>query len=108
MKLALQSVEYVNRPGVCAGKLHRLGDDRGEHGFEIERRVHRLRHFSKRALFLDRAAKLPGPLAQLVQQTSILDGDDCLSGEVLHQRNLLIIERAYFLPKKDERTDYFA
>jgi hypothetical protein len=42
-KRALQLVEHVDRTGLGGGELHRLGDDGGEHGFKIERRVHRLR-----------------------------------------------------------------
>ena len=83
MKFALPIVEDVDRAGLGAGELHRLGDDGGEHGFEIERRVHRLRHFAERAQLLDRAAKFIGALAQFVQQPRILDRDDGLGGEVL-------------------------
>ena len=67
MKFALQIVEDVDRAGLGAGELHRLGDDGGEHRLEIERRVHRLRHFAERAQLADRAAKLIGALAQLVR-----------------------------------------
>ena len=82
MKFALQIVEDIDRAGLGAGELHRLGDDGGEHGLEIERRVHRLGHLAERAQLVDRAAKLIGALAQLVQQPRILDGDDGLGGEV--------------------------
>ena len=51
MKFALQLIEDIDRAGLGAGELHRLGDDGGEHGFEIECRVHRLRHFAERAQF---------------------------------------------------------
>ena len=67
MKFALRIVEDVDRAGLGAGELHRLGDDGGEHGLEIERRVHRLRHFAERAQFLDRAAEFIGALAKLVR-----------------------------------------
>jgi hypothetical protein len=39
-------------------------------------------------------------LAQFVQQPRVLDCDDGLTREILHQRNLLIVKRAYFLPEK--------
>ena len=78
MKFALPIVEDVDRAGLGAGELHRLGDDGREHGLEIERRVHRLRHFAERAQLPDRAAKFIGALAQLVQQSRILDRDDRL------------------------------
>ena len=93
MKFALQIVEDVDRAGLGAGELHRLGDDGGEHGLEIERRVHRLRHFAERAQLPDRAAKLIGALAQFVQQPNILDRDGRLVGEGLDQSDLLIRER---------------
>jgi hypothetical protein len=37
-------------------------------------------------------------VAQFVQQPRILDGDDSLAGEVLHQLNMLVGERAHFPP----------
>ena len=107
MKFALLIIEHIDRASLGAGKLHRLGDDGGEHGLEIERRVHRLRHFSERAQLLDRAAKLIGALAQLVQQSRILDGDDGLRGEARNQRDLLLREGTDFLPGQRKRTDRF-
>ena len=92
LKLALHLVEDVDRTGLRAGKLHRIGDDGGKHRLEIERRVHRLRHFSERAQFLDRAAEFIGALAQFVQQSRILDRDDGLVGKSLEQRDLLVRE----------------
>ena len=83
-------VEHIDRARVGAGELHRPADDGGEHRFEIERRVHRLGHFAERAQLLDRAAKLIGALAQFVQQSNILDGDDGLVGEGLDQLDLLV------------------
>ena len=76
MEFPRRFVEHVDRAGVGAGELHRLGDDGGEHRFELERRVHCLRDFAERPQLLDRAAELIGALAQLVEQSSILDRDD--------------------------------
>ena len=67
MELALHIVEDVDGAGVGIGELHRFGHDGRQHGFEIERRVHRLGHFAKRAQLPDRAAKLIGALAQFAQ-----------------------------------------
>ena len=92
MKFALQLVEDVDRSGLGAGELHRLGDDGGQHGLEIERRVHRLRHFAERAQLADRAAKLIGALSQCVQKPNVLDRDGCLVGEGLDQCDLFIRE----------------
>ena len=44
-------------------------------------------------------------LAQLLQQSRILDGDDGLGGEILYQLDLLVGEWPYFLPKNDEGAD---
>ena len=107
MEFALHLVEDVDRAGIGVGELHRLGDDGGEHGLEIERRVHRLRDFAERAQFADRAAKLVGALAQFAEQPRILDGDDGLRGEVGDQRDLLVGKRTDFLAVQGERTDQF-
>ena len=67
VKFALHVVEDVDRAGFGAGELHRLGDDGREHSLKIECRVHGLGDFAKRAQLPDRAAKLVGSLAQLVE-----------------------------------------
>ena len=43
--------------------------------------------------------------AQLVEQPRVLDGDDGLRGEVLHQRDLLIGEWSYLLPINTDDAD---
>ena len=43
--------------------------------------------------------------AQLVEQPRVLDGDDGLGGEVLHQLDLLVGERAHLLAVDDDRAD---
>ena len=105
MQFALHVVEHIDRAGLSARQLHCLGDDGGEHGFEIERRVHRLRHFAERAQLLNGAAKFVGALAQFVQQPSVLDCNDGLVGEILNQLDLLVGEGANFLAVKRERTN---
>ena len=104
-KFALLLVEHVDRTGLGAGELHRLGDDGREHGFEVERRVHRLRYFAERAQLADRAAELVGALAQLVEQPRVLDGDHRLGGEARNQSNLFVGEGADFLAEHGEGTD---
>ena len=61
-KFALEFGEDVDRSGIGAGKLHRLGNNGREHGLKIERRVYGLGHFAEGAQFSDRAAKLVGAL----------------------------------------------
>ena len=104
-KFALLLVEHVDRTGLGAGELHRLGDDGREHGFEVERRIHRLRYFTERAQLADRSAELVGALAQLVEQPRILDGNHGLVGEARDQRNLFVGEGTDFLAEHGERTD---
>ena len=45
--------------------------------------------------------------AQLVEQPSVLDGDDGLGSEVRDQRDLLVGKRTDFLAENGERTDQF-
>ena len=97
MKFALQVVEHVDCARLGAGQLHCFGDDGREDGFQIERRVHRLRDLAERTQFADRAAKLVGALAQFVEQPRILDGDDGLAGEARDQRDLLVGKGTDFL-----------
>ena len=43
--------------------------------------------------------------AQLVEQPRVLDGDDRLRGEVLHQLDLLVGERPHLLAVDDDGAD---
>jgi hypothetical protein len=56
------------------------------------------KHLRRRRLLLQR-------VAQLVEQAGILDGDHRLAGEVLHQFNLLVGERAHLLACSTEISD---
>ena len=80
-------VEHVDRAGIGARELHGALHDRGQHVFEVERRIDRLRDLAERPQFADRAGKLVGARAQLVEQAHVLDGDDGLVGEVGQQSN---------------------
>ena len=55
-----------------------------------------------------RSVRSSGALTQFVEQPRVLDGDDGLGGEVLHQFDLLVRERANFLPDEHDRADDFA
>jgi len=55
-------------------------------------------HFGSRRLLLQR-------LPQLVKQPRILDGDDGVGREVLHQRNLLVRERPDLIAFNAENAD---
>ena len=52
-----------------------------------------MQHLRGRRLLLQRFAQIVGALAQLIEQPGVLDGDDGLIGEILHQLNLLVGER---------------
>ena len=74
--------------------------ERIEHSLQIESRAtDHLEHVGGGRLLLQR-------LAQLVEQTGVLDRDHCLGGEVLNQANLLVGERADFLSINDHCTDH--
>src|SRR5215510_2764788 len=89
----------VDRPHVRFAEAHCRLDQCIEHRFQIERRAtDDLEHIGSRGLLLQR-------LAQLVEQPSVLDGDDGLSGEILHQLDLPIGERADGLPVNADSAD---
>ena len=58
-----------------------------------------------RGLLLQRLAEIVGALAQLVEQPRVLDGDDGLGGEVLHQLDLLVGEGPDLLAIDDDSAD---
>ena len=58
-----------------------------------------------RGLLLQRLAEIVGALAQFVEQPRVLDGDDGLGGEVLHQLDLFIGERPDLLAIDDDGAD---
>ena len=66
-----------------------------------------LEHFARRGLLLEGFGKIVGSLAQFVEQPRVLDGDDGLRGEVLHQIDLLVGERPHLLPIHGNCTDEF-
>ena len=52
---------------------------------------------SEVAVCCSSAREIVGALTQFVKQPRVLDGDDGLRGEVLHQLDLLVGERTDFL-----------
>ena len=58
-----------------------------------------------RGLLLQRLGQIVGALAQLVEQPRVLDGDDGLRGEVLHQLDLLVGERPHLLAIDGDGAD---
>jgi hypothetical protein len=97
----------VDRSGLGAGQLRRLGDDRAQHGLEVERRVDRLADVAERPQLLDRLSQFIGSGAQLVQQAHILDGDDGLAREAPDQVDLLVGERPNLLAVDGDGADQF-
>src|SRR5262245_17195066 len=72
-QIPLVFIKLVNRARLGAGKLYGLCNNGIEYGLEIERRVDRLADVTKRAEFVDRAAKLAGALAQLGQEPHVFN-----------------------------------
>ena len=74
-------------------------DQRVEHRLQIEgRAADDLEHVGGGGLLLQR-------FAQLVEQAGVLDGDDGLVGEILHQLDLLVGERPHLLTIDDDGAD---
>ena len=83
---------------VGAGELVGAGDDRAEHGLEVERGAEGLADLAQRLQLLDRAGELGRARLQLVEQPRVLDGDGRLVGEGLHQGDLAVGERPDLVP----------
>jgi hypothetical protein len=56
-----------------------------------------LKNLRRRRLLLQRFGQIGSALAQLIQQPRVLDGDDRLTGEVRHERDLFVGKRTNFL-----------
>jgi len=95
----------VDRAGLGAGELGRLGHDRVEHGLEVERRVDCLADLAQRPQLLHRLPELVRSGAQFGEQANVLDGDDGLAGEVRDQLDLLVGERPHLLAVNHDRAD---
>src|ERR1700693_3884677 len=89
---------FANPQGV---REHRL-----KYGLHIaRRRADDPEHLRRRRLLLQRLAEIVGALAQFVEQPRVLDGDDGLGSEVLHQLDLLVGEGTNLLPIDDDGAD---
>ena len=85
--------------GVRFANAGRGFDERVEHGLQVEgRAANDLEHIRGRGLLLQQ-------FAQLVEQPRILDGDDGLRGEILHQLDLLVSKREHLLAVNGDRAD---
>ena len=107
LQFRLLLVELVDCAGFGAGELDGPRHDGGQHGCEVERRVDRLADVAERAQLLDRARKLVCAIAQLVEQSGVLDGDDGLVGKVGEQLDLLVGEWTHLLAVDTDRADQF-
>jgi hypothetical protein len=57
LEFLLGVIKHIDGTGFGAGELGGLGDDGGEHGFQIDARIDRLRHLAKRAQLGNRFAQ---------------------------------------------------
>jgi hypothetical protein len=61
----------VDGAGLGTGELRCLGDDRVEHGLEVERRVHRLADLAERTQLFHRLGELAGAQLDLFFQIGV-------------------------------------
>src|SRR6185312_2380164 len=95
----LSPVEELQASVSDPAKAVRFLQDRIEHGREIaRRRIDDLQHLGSRGLPRER-------LARLLQEPRVLDGNDRLGSEVLHERDLLIGERPHLLAVHTESAE---
>ena len=77
-----------------------------EHRLELAgRTADDLQHLRRRGLLLQRFGEIVGTLAQFLEQPRVLDRDDGLGGEVLHQLDLLFGERTNLGPIDADGAD---
>jgi hypothetical protein len=100
----LQLVKDVDSTSLRARKLNCLGDDRGQHGLEIEGGVDRLADFAKRLQLFDRLREFARACLHLVEQPHVLDCDHRLVGEGRDQVDLLLRERINEVTREQEDT----
>ena len=99
MVLVALATEYESV--ICVAKFDRGLDQCIEHNLQIERRAaDNLEHIGRRGLLLQR-------LPQLTEQARVFDGDDGLSSEALHQRDLLVRKRTDILATHEKDTNQF-
>jgi hypothetical protein len=98
-------VEYVDRAGLGAGELGRLGHDGGQHGLEVDGRVHGLADLAERLQLLDRLRQLARARLHLLEQPHVLDRDHCLVGEGLEQLFLRLRDRSGLGPADDDDAE---
>ena len=93
VEFARRFVEDIDRAGIGARELHRVRDNRGQHAFKVEGRVHRLRHLAEARNSSTDRAKFFGARAQFGEEARILDGDDRLVGEAAISSSSSTVER---------------
>ena len=92
MKLFRAFVVFVDRPAVGAAKLHSVGNNSRQHGFEVQSRADRLTDFAQGFELSHRARQIVGSLLQFFKQPHVLDGDHAWSAKVSSKSNLLFSE----------------
>src|SRR5262249_16795189 len=95
------SLIEIHRAKLGFADARRVSQHGLEHRLQFARRTaDDLEHLRRRSLLLQ-------AFAQLIEQPRILDGNDGLGGEVLHQLNLLIGEWPYLLSVDNDDADQF-
>src|SRR6516164_2622119 len=85
---------------------HRVLQHGLEYWFQLaRRRTDNFQHLGGRGLLLQRLGEVGSALAQFVEQARVLDGDNGLGGEILHQRNLFVGEPSNLLAVNGEGAD---
>src|SRR5262249_3836057 len=88
---------------------YRVRQHRREYRLQVARRTgDYAQHIGGRRLLLQGLGEIVRALAQLVEQASVLDGDDGLPREVRHQLNLLGSERPHLLAVDADRAEQSA
>src|SRR5262249_56795349 len=87
------SVEAEDRAEGCLAEPERVLGDRLEHGLHVRLgRADDPEDLTRRRLLLEGLRQVAVAYVQLLEQAHVLDGDDGLVGERLHQLDLLVRE----------------
>src|SRR5215469_3581810 len=101
--MCCNEMHHASLPAIDISKV-RVADSHGTLQHRVKNRLQSpwkarndLQHFRSRCLALKRISEVSRALLQFVEQPRVLDGDDGLGGEVLHQLNLFVSEGSNLL-----------
>src|SRR5688572_15223400 len=100
MKLLSSIIVLINNTATSSRELDRVAHNRAEDCLEIQSGTDCLANFPERSKLADGFCELLCSRFQFLKQPHILNRDDCLIGESLNKRYLVLRERLDLAPPK--------